>query len=351
MLEIGYPLRARILGSPVGRRLIGPLVTRRGAGLLTVLVSALSIGAVTPFSRLAFDGGVKIGALMTARYGIAALVIGSYLVRTSQSWRLKGGEYRQAIGLALALGVLSLAFFASVSRIPASLAALIYYTHPILVSFMVYRIWHSQKRLEIDFVTLGGQILSVAGLVLILGFSWNSLDLTGVVLAALSALMIALIYVFGDQLMQSVPSMVLGLHVALINTAMFSVMAILHRSSLVPHNSQGWVGMAGVAAFFTVGFMGMFLGLRLLGPSQAACVKNAEPIAAVAFSFALLGESFGAWQFVGAGVVIAGMLVGCRTFANFRWHDLLHLTSEGAELATLENCTPLCRVGSRCLLA
>lgn len=346
-----YPLRARVLRSPLGRRLFGPVVTRRGAGLLIVLLSAVSIGAVTPFARLAFDAGVEVAGLMTIRYGLALVAVIFYLFWRRQLWRLKGRQLRQALGLALALGVLSLAFFGSVRRIPASIAALIYYTYPIIVSVLVYRAWRFKKHHTTDSVTLGGQALSLGGLVLILGFSWHSLDVAGVFLAALSAIIIALIYVFGDQLMRTVPPMVLSLYVALFNTALFAVIGMLRGTPITSLDPAGWMGITGVAIFFTVGFVGMFAGVEMLGASQAACIKNVEPIAAIAFSIVLLGENYGIWQFVGAGVVIAGMIIACRTLSSQHEQDPAYEQSDRGRALSLANCTPLCRLGSRCLLA
>ncbi len=351
MAGISYPLRARVLRSSLGRRLFGPVVTRRGAGLLIVLLSAVSIGAVTPFARLAFDAGVEVASLMTIRYGLALVAVIFYLFWRRQPWRLKGRQLRQALGLALALGVLSLAFFSSVRRIPASLAALIYYTYPIIVSVLVYRAWRSKKHHTTAPVTLGGQILSLGGLVLILGFSWHSLDVTGVLLAALSAIIIALIYVFGDRLMHTVPPMVLSLYVALLNTALFAVIGMLRGAPITPLDPVGWVGITGVAIFFTLGFVGMFAGVDMLGASEAAWIKNVEPISAIAFSIVLLGENYGIWQFVGAGVVIAGMILACRTFVSRHEEDLTYQQSSDGGTAASGNCTPLCRLGSRCLLA
>lgn len=347
MAEVGYPLRARVLGSPLGRALLGRWVTRRGLGLLVVLLSATSIGAATPFARVAFDSGVDVIALMAIRYGLALLAVGAYLIWRRQPWRLSGRQLGQALGLALALGALSFAFFGSVRRIPVSLAALIYYTYPILVSLLAYRARPSKEHRRAHRLAFGSQTVSLAGLGLILGLSWTSLDLPGVLMAIFSALLAALVYVFGDQLMRTVSPMILNLYVALVNAALFAVIGILGDTTAMPADQTGWVGLIGAAFFFVVGFIGMFAGLSMLGPSQAACLRNLEPVVTVGLSITLLGESYGVWQLVGAGVVLAGIVAGCHSFWSQGSRDQAGVATEPVGLA---DCTPVCRLDTRCLL-
>jgi len=351
MAEVNYPLRARVLRSPLGRALLGPWVTWRGLGLLIVLLSATSIGAATPFARVAFDSGVDVIALMTIRYGLALLTVFTYLIWRRQPWRLSGRQLRQALALALGLGALSFAFFASVRRIPVSLAALIYYTYPILVSLLAYRARPSKQHRRAHRLAFGGQTMSLAGLVLILGLSWTSLDLAGVLMAALSAILIALVYVFGDQLMRTVSPMVLSLYVALINAALFGVIGFVGDVSARPIDPAGLVGLAGAAGFFMVGFMGMFVGVSMLGPSRSACLRNVEPIVTVGLSITLLGESYGVWQFIGAAIVLAGIVTGCHSFWGRAKTSMADLTSANMEAVGLADCTPVCRLDSRCLLS
>lgn len=350
MAEVDYPLRARVLRSPLGRTLLGPWVTRRGLGLLIVLLSAASIGVATPLARLALDAGVDVVALMTIRYGFALLTVVAYLIWRRQQWRLTGRQLRQALGLALALGALSFAFFGSVRRIPVSLAALIYYTYPILVSLLAYRARPSRLHRRPHRSAFGGQTLSLAGLALILGLSWTSLDLAGVLMATFSAVLAALVYVFGDQLMRTVSPMVLNLYVALVNAALFAVIGIVGDSSATPADHTGWVGLIGAAFFFVVGFMGMFGGITLLGPSRAACLKNFEPVFAVGLSIVLLGESYGLGQLIGAATVVAGIVTGCHGFWGSDGATVASQGSADADAIGLADCTPVCRLDSRCLL-
>ncbi|MBI3764833.1 MAG: EamA family transporter [Chloroflexi bacterium] len=307
-------LRTHFLQSRFGRRLAGNVLTRRGLGLLVVLLSAAAFGAVTPFARLAYDDGVNVVTLMVVRYALAALAVSGYLAWRRQPWRLAGRRLWLTLGLALFMGLMSFSYLGSIRYIPVSLAALIYYIHPILVSLVAQvtgnEPWNSRERAA-HAIAFGGQALSLGGLALLLGLSGSGINPMGVLMAAFSAVSITIVMVFGSRLMQAVPPMVLNLYIALANTALFTVTAVLGVGFAWPTAAIGWLGLMGVAFFFTAGFLGMFVGVKMIGPSRAACLSNVEPVVTIALAITVLHEPFSLWQFVGAAAVLVGIFTMC----------------------------------------
>ncbi|MFV2041612.1 MAG: EamA family transporter [Anaerolineales bacterium] len=105
-----------------------------------------------------------------------------------------------------------------------------------------------------------------------------------------------------------------------------------------------------MVVFFEAGFMGMFAGVSLLGPNRAACLNNLEPVVTVSLSSILLGESYGILQLLGVGIVLTGIVTGCHCF--WKPGTATATEADGAKKGTIElaDCTPLCRLDSRCLL-
>ena len=283
--------------------------------MLAVLLSAASFGAVTPFARLAYDDGVNVITVMVTRYALAALTVMGYLAWHRQPWRLAGRRLWLTLGLALFLGVMSFSYLGSIRYIPVSLAALVYYTHPILVTLLASVVGHERlagRDRAAHVITFGGQALSLAGLALILRLSGNALNPTGVLMAGFSAISITIVIVFGSRLLRTVSPMVLNLYVALVNAALFAVAGALGPSFAWPAVAAGWIGLVGVAVFFVGGFLGMFVGINLIGPSRAACLSNVEPVVTIALAITVLDEPFSLWQFVGAGAVLFGIFTMCK---------------------------------------
>jgi drug/metabolite transporter (DMT)-like permease len=218
------------------------------------------------------------------------------------------------------------------------------------VSVLAYKAIKSKKQRRDHRRAFGGQAVSFAGLLLVLGLSWGGLDGAGVFLAAVSAVLIALVYLFGDHLMQRVSPLVLSLYVALINLFLFTGISAVTNASVVPINRMGWVGLFGAVVLFVAGFMGMFAGVKLLGASRAACLKNFEPVVTVGLAMVLLGESYGILQLLGVGIVLTGVVTGCHSF--WRSDPATVASAGGPTLGAVDlaDCTPLCRMDSRCLL-
>ncbi|MBI1802121.1 MAG: DMT family transporter [Chloroflexi bacterium] len=291
------------------------LLLRRGLGWLIVLLSAASFGAVSPFARLAYDHGANVITLMVVRYALAGLAVMGYFAWRRQPWRLAGRQRWLVLLLAFFLGVVSFTYLSAIRYIPVSLAALIYYTYPIMVSLMAH-ITSNDRLRNIDrgayTIAFGGQALSLAGLAMLLGQSSDALNMTGVLLAAFSAFGFALVMVMGSRVLRTVSPMVLNLHVALVNMALFAVAALLGLGFDWPTATVGWIGLLGVAFFFIIGFLGLFVGVRLIGVSRAACLTNLEPVVTVVLAITLLHEYFSLWQLVGAVGVLIGIFTMCR---------------------------------------
>lgn len=291
------------------------LLTKQSLGILIVLFSAVSFGAVTPFARIAYDRGVSVVTVMVARYAVAGIAVILYLAWHRQRWRLSGNLIWKTLGLSVVLGMASYAYLGSIKYIPVSLSALIYYTYPILVSLFTYLIGKRRslgKDRIAHYLTFGGQLLSLVGLLFLLRLSWNALNLTGVLLAAFSAVSFALVFTFGGRLLRTVPPMVLNLYIAIVNIIFFTAVGMLSSGFSPPGDYQGWIGILGVAVFFTLGFLGFFVGVRMIGPSRAACLTNIEPVVTITLAILLLAEPFTSWQFIGGGAVIIGIFIMCH---------------------------------------
>ena len=333
------------------RALLG---SRPFRGILLVLLSAISFGAVTPFARLAYDDGVNVTTLMVTRYALAALAVGGYLAWKRQPWRLAGRRLWLTLATAVFLGLLSFAYMGSVQFIPVSLAALIYYTYPIMVTVLGH-VTGMEKMSGRDrtarFFVIGGQALSLGGLALLLGLSWSALNGLGVLLALFAAFSFALVLLFGSRLMQEVPPMVLNLYVAVVNVILFMAVALLGKGFIWPTVTTGWAGLLGVAVFFVLGFMGLFVGVRLVGAGRAACLTNIEPVVTIALAITLLSEPLGAGQIMGATAVLIGIYIMCRHLLTERDSPDEKELQQIKRLLQAIYCTPGCRQGSGCSLA
>src|SRR5262245_46995194 len=104
-------------------------------GTLACVGSAASFGAMAVFGKLAYGEGATVGTLLAVRFALAAPLLWALAL---VGRRVVVGRRREA-ALALALGAVGYAapaggYFASLQRIDASLAVVLVYTFPAMVT-------------------------------------------------------------------------------------------------------------------------------------------------------------------------------------------------------------------------
>ena len=71
----------------------------------------------------------------------------------------------------------------------------------------------------------------------------------------------------------------------------------------------GWGWIACLAVISTVGAISLFFaGLRRVGPTTAAILATVEPLVTVLLAFIVFGETLGAVQLLGGGLVLLAVL-------------------------------------------
>ncbi|WP_071606255.1 EamA family transporter [Luteipulveratus halotolerans] len=283
------------------------------------LVSAAAFGTSGPFGKALFEGGWTPAAAVTARIGIAALVLA---VPTYLELRGRWHLLRKNLGIVLLYGMTGVAgcqlfYFVAVEHLSVGVALLLEYLSPVL---LVGYTWLLTRRAP-SRLTLAGAATAIAGLALVLN-------------------------VFGDVQLDTV-GVACGLAAAFCSAAYFVVASHTHEDSLSPLALAGAGMAAGVLPLVAVGALGLLpfrastddvpfaghevsfviplLGIaviaaafayvtgvvsaRMLGSRLASFVALSEVLFAVLFAWWLLGELPLPVQLAGGVLIVAGVLL------------------------------------------
>ena len=179
-------------------------MTGQRLGAALCLSSAVAFGALAVFGKLAFEAGVGVLTLLFVRFAIAAPVF--WVV----AWRRRGvlaGAPGRAVAIGLALGAVGYAtqaglFFAALSRMDASLLALVLYTYPAFVTTAAIALGRetaSRRR-------VGALLVSSGGLALVLlGASAGEFDVLGAAMAVGAALAYTAYILISDHVRSTSP--------------------------------------------------------------------------------------------------------------------------------------------------
>jgi drug/metabolite transporter (DMT)-like permease len=282
------------------------------------VVSATSFGMSGSLARGLLSAGWRPGAIVTARIGVAALVLAPIAIASLRGrWRLL---YAQAgplllYGLVVVAGT-QFCYFSAVATMDVGPALLIEYTAPAAVVAWLW-VRHGQRPRPL---TVAGAAVAALGLVLVLDLLGGAhLAWPGVAWAAAAMVGAAMYFVMSADTGSGLPPLALAATGLLIGTV---ALAILGGVGLLPmHASTRAAAYAGSTVPWWV--PALVLGLvtaalayvtgiaasRRLGSRVASFVALLEVVAGMGFAWLLVDQHPRPGQFIGGLLVIAGVAV------------------------------------------
>jgi drug/metabolite transporter (DMT)-like permease len=282
-------------------------VTPRLLGTLLALTSAASFGVMPVLTKVAYDDGTGVSALLAFRFTLAALLLLA-LARVRREALPRG---RQLVTLLLLGGVgyavEAACYFAALTRISAGLTALLLYVYPALVVVLTAALTRRRPSGR----AAACVAVATVGTALTIGPVAGGSAL-GVLLGLSAALTYAVYVVISSRVVADVGPFATSAVVMGGAAAVYDVVALARRSPL-PSSSGAWTALVLVSLVGTVLAVSAFFGaLRLLGPADTAVISTFEPVVSVVVAAVALGESLTVVQAVGGALVLAAVGVLSR---------------------------------------
>jgi drug/metabolite transporter (DMT)-like permease len=206
---------------------------------------------------------------------------------------------------ALSYGGMSLLFALGLRLLPASLAGMLLYTYPAIVTLLAFLLREERP----DRWKGMALLVCLAGLYLVLGVSAREASPTGVA-AVLGAAGIYSVYILlGNRLLKRIEPLVAAVYICGSTGAAFALYGGLAGSLQASLPLAGWLALLGITVFPTfLGIVGFLQGIRLIGASRASILCTLEPFLTVLLSCLLLGERIALPQILGGLLIISGVL-------------------------------------------
>lgn len=276
------------------------------AGVLLALFSATGFATLPIFIKFAYDAGLTTNTILTVRFLLSALLLFITLKARGISPFVPA---RQA-GILLLLGGLgfastSLTFTESLRYLSASLTSVVFHIYPTLVAILAFLIGDERPKM----MTLCALLFCFGGLLLVVGVSFNSLNIMGISLAITSALLYAVYAVAGNHVRNKVNSLIVTLYICMGAAGIFALTGIVQGNLSFQMSLNSWLVLLGMGFFATlIGIFGFFTAMERIGPTKTCIISTMEPIITVLLAFCLLGESMDFWQIIG-GILIASSII------------------------------------------
>ena len=274
-------------------------------GLFWAMLSPVFLGIIPIFAKVAYGSGVDVLTVVAVRTIFAAgvLWLGMFLfarhyIRSSSpailSSMLAGGIN----------GIGSLFFYASLSRIDASLGQLINISYLIFVTVLLRIIGQS-----ISWLTLFRTGLAIFAMYLLTVGGLGEPDWIGVSMMLIGALTYAIQLVLSQRIMYDIPAPTMTLYAITAMAIVVTIPWLLFPSDLTAVSTTGWRAMFMMGVVTALSRLTLFLGVKSLGSLQTALLGIFEVIVSIILAIVFLGEHLTAVQWLGALIILLSVLL------------------------------------------
>ncbi len=290
--------------------------TSAGLGLGLALLSAVTFATSGTFARSLIAAGWSAQAAVAARVGIAALVLAGPAI-----WSMRGRSrvLRRNLGTIGLFGLLAVAtaqacFFNAVRFLPIGVALLLEYLGIILVVAWMWVVhWQRPRRL-----TIAGSVAAILGLFLVLDLRGaGGLDIVGVLWGLAAAVGLAAYFVLSARSDNELPPALLasgGMAVGAATLIVLGLAGVLPLSAtfgdveFAGHRMSWLIPIAGLSLVAAViPYVAGIAAARMLGARLSSFVGLTEVMFAVVVAWLVIGELPTKIQFVGGGLIVAGV--------------------------------------------
>ena len=280
-------------------------------GFALVLFGATLVGLMPLFVRWGYADGLTLLEVLSWRYltpGAFALV---FLPRLLRAWR----STLLPLALGVMMGIATLCYFVSLSRLSIALTVLIFFTYPMFVVVLGRLLF--RRHLDVAAYCAAALVL-LAALVVVSPEIVLAGRLEAVAIGFGAPLGFAIFILFSTLVVADRPVTVRLPAVLLGGLAVSLLMLVIQGQEFVlPVSLTGWIGVLGVGVASTVGGIGlMMIGGPMVGPAPAAIAGSGELVASLIVGWVMFGEALrpevvaGAVMIIGAIVLMAPRRAG-----------------------------------------
>lgn len=271
---------------------------------MLALIAAAGFGAMGVLGKVAFTHGANVQTLLAGRFTIAAIVLWAIVASRGMTLPprrvLVAGFLMGALFYATEAGL----YFAALTRLDASLVALLLYTYPVLVVAGAVAL----RRERADRDRIAALVVALAGVVLVIvGAGTGALDGLGVTLALTTAVMYATYVLVADGVTRRVDPLVLA---ALVTSGAATSTTLFGTATGALHAVDGTGALVVVALAIVctvIPIAAFLLALPLVGASTASILNTLEPVVACVLAALTFGEALGPVQLLGGTLVVSAV--------------------------------------------
>ena len=279
--------------------------THFASGLMMAMIGAISFGINIVFAQMSANAGIHGAVIVFYRVFLVLPLAFVALLATRTPLRIEKSETGAIVMMALTSSAVSLFYILSVAYVPVTVAAVIFYTFPILIVLIQPFI---DKKPFHPFVIVTA-IMAFGGIVTVLGPHGQALDLTGLLLAGGASLSATVQFFYGNRspLSATIPKLII-IQLLMLPAALFIMLATAGLPPIDHLLLAPWASGLTILGY-AVGFIMQLLALNRISPVVAGLVFCLEPVTASLCANLVLDEQLTVTQYAGGALVLVAIVL------------------------------------------
>jgi len=274
-------------------------------GIAAALASATAYGINIVYARMATQQGVSAADLVFLRVFLMLGAVGVVVALRGRSLAIAPAGRPAILALGIASAGVGLAYFFAVSFVPIGIAAIIFYTFPLLILLASPFVEGGRLTLQ----RLGVFALAFTGLAIAIGPSLGGIDIRGIALAALASTLAAWQFFMAARAGRQAPPTLLMFWSHVVIMPIAGTAALLLGGIGWGAIGTAWFASAMTVAGYLLGFALQMVAARRAPAALIGLVFCLEPVVAILFAGLILGETLGGAQMVGSLLVLAALVL------------------------------------------
>lgn len=279
----------------------------RTKGLLATMISAVFFGFIPLFVKTICAGGGNSVSAAFYRFFLSVPLLYIYLKVQGISMRITRTEFAKiALITIFGYGGTAVLLFSSYNFIPSGMSTTIHFMYPVF-TILGCMIFFKEKVRPLKLLCVA---LCFGGILLFYnGESGGSV--LGMALSFLSGVTYAFYTIYLEKSgLQKMENLKLIFYMNTVAAAMILVMALLTAQFTLRLTPLAW----GTAVFFAtatslIGVLGYQIGVKCIGPQNAAILSTFEPITSVIVGVLVYREAFSARTLLGCLCVLSAVVI------------------------------------------
>lgn len=276
-------------------------------GTVLIIISATAFGLMAIFAKFAYQAQLNMLTILSLRFTIAAAVMWIIVLAKRENPRVERKQLFALLGLgAMGYGLMSTFFFNSVRLIPASIASILLYTYPVLVTALSAVIY-KEAVTKLKVLSL---IISSAGLIMVVGVAFKGLNFLGLFCGIMAAVVYALYIITSNRYVDKIDPIIVTTYISTAAAIAFNVVGWYKGAINIFIGPIEWLSILGIAVVSSVvAILTFFQGMKIVGPSKASIISTIEPVVTILAAFVLFNEKLSMLQILGAALVIGAVIL------------------------------------------